>query len=292
MAHRVAVEACRLELAQDHAEVLLAEVLSPVPGNRDDDAGFVAEATMARCLAAEFGKAVIDQPGRERPAGDRAHNANCRTWAEVLPMIAALAARCRGASPFGEDESAGDEARIGRPLLGLPTRLLFNPFASLRAGLPQSSCGGDVHGASEQVLQLVLQGRIAQRPVLVHIDQHVEIAGGPGVAASHGSEDSKRPGAMSQGRALDLVAASPQRLKVWDRPGRARVRYAATAALDLTTQLAEPAQVRIPIFSGPSTGERVWPISQSSHSMRAQLSSTVPAGGHGQHAGRSARRLD
>jgi hypothetical protein len=36
---------------------------------------------MARGLAAEFGKAVIQPPGRERPAGDRAHDVNCRTLA-------------------------------------------------------------------------------------------------------------------------------------------------------------------------------------------------------------------
>ena len=59
-AHRVAVEARPLELAHDHADVLLAEVLSPVPRNRNHNPGFVAEAPMARCLAAEFGKAVID----------------------------------------------------------------------------------------------------------------------------------------------------------------------------------------------------------------------------------------
>jgi hypothetical protein len=49
-----------LELAHDHADVLLAEVLSPVPGNRDHDAGFVAEAPVARSLPGEFAKAVID----------------------------------------------------------------------------------------------------------------------------------------------------------------------------------------------------------------------------------------
>jgi hypothetical protein len=59
-AHRVAVEACGFELAHDHADVFLAEVLSPVTRNRDHDARFVAEASMARCLAAEFGKVVID----------------------------------------------------------------------------------------------------------------------------------------------------------------------------------------------------------------------------------------
>jgi hypothetical protein len=58
-AHRVAVEACALELTHDHADVLLAEVLSPVPRNGDHNAGFVAEAPMARSLAAEFDKAVI-----------------------------------------------------------------------------------------------------------------------------------------------------------------------------------------------------------------------------------------
>jgi hypothetical protein len=58
--HRVAVEACGLELAHDHPDVLLAEVLSPVTRDRDDDTGFVAEAPMACGLAAKFGKAVID----------------------------------------------------------------------------------------------------------------------------------------------------------------------------------------------------------------------------------------
>jgi hypothetical protein len=47
-------------LAHDHANVFLAEVLSPVPRNRDHHAGFVAEAPLARGLAFEFGKAVID----------------------------------------------------------------------------------------------------------------------------------------------------------------------------------------------------------------------------------------
>jgi hypothetical protein len=58
-AHRVAVEACRLQLTHDHADVLLAEVLFAVTRNRDDDAGCVAKAPMARSLAAEFGEAVI-----------------------------------------------------------------------------------------------------------------------------------------------------------------------------------------------------------------------------------------
>jgi len=47
-------------LAHDHADVLLAEVLSAVTGKRDHNAGFVAEAPMARRLGAEFCKAVID----------------------------------------------------------------------------------------------------------------------------------------------------------------------------------------------------------------------------------------
>lgn len=72
-AHCVTVEAGTLELAHDHADMLLAEVLSPVTRNRDHDAGFVAEAPMTRSLAGEFGKAVIDKPGHERSAGDRAH---------------------------------------------------------------------------------------------------------------------------------------------------------------------------------------------------------------------------
>jgi hypothetical protein len=59
-AHRVAVEACGLELADDHADVFLAEVLSSVTGNGDHDSGFVAEASMARSLAAQFGKTVIE----------------------------------------------------------------------------------------------------------------------------------------------------------------------------------------------------------------------------------------
>jgi hypothetical protein len=59
-AHFVAVEACGLELADDHSDVLLTEVLSPVTRNGDHDARLVAEAPMARRLAAEFGKAVID----------------------------------------------------------------------------------------------------------------------------------------------------------------------------------------------------------------------------------------
>jgi len=59
-AHGVAVEACRLKPTNDHADMLLAEVLFAVTWNRDDDAGFVAKAPMTRSLAAEFGKAVID----------------------------------------------------------------------------------------------------------------------------------------------------------------------------------------------------------------------------------------
>ncbi len=53
---RLAVEACDLELAHDHADVFLAEVLSPVTGDRDHDSGFVAEASMARSFAAELVK--------------------------------------------------------------------------------------------------------------------------------------------------------------------------------------------------------------------------------------------
>ena len=56
--HGVAVEGC-LKLPYDHADVLLAEVLFAMTRNRDDDAGLVAKAPMARSLAAEFGKAMI-----------------------------------------------------------------------------------------------------------------------------------------------------------------------------------------------------------------------------------------
>jgi len=59
MAHRLAVEACGLELTQDHPEMFLAEVLSPVTRKGDHNTGFVAKAPVARRLAAEFGKAVI-----------------------------------------------------------------------------------------------------------------------------------------------------------------------------------------------------------------------------------------
>ena len=58
-AHGLPVEARRLKLAHDHADVLLAEVLFAVTRNRYDDAGLVAKAPMARSLAAEFGEAVI-----------------------------------------------------------------------------------------------------------------------------------------------------------------------------------------------------------------------------------------
>jgi hypothetical protein len=69
-AHCVAVEACVLELAHDHADVLLAEVLSPLTRNRHEDAGFVAEAPMARGLAVEFGEAVMPRAGAARaPTG-------------------------------------------------------------------------------------------------------------------------------------------------------------------------------------------------------------------------------
>jgi hypothetical protein len=59
-AHRVAVEACRLQLAHDHADVFLAEVLSSMTRDRDHDARFVTEAPMARSFATEFCEAVID----------------------------------------------------------------------------------------------------------------------------------------------------------------------------------------------------------------------------------------
>lgn len=59
-AHGVAVETRHFELAQDHPDVLLAEVLFAVTGNGYDDSGFMAKTPMARSLAAEFGKAMID----------------------------------------------------------------------------------------------------------------------------------------------------------------------------------------------------------------------------------------
>jgi len=71
--HGLAVEPGRLELAHDHADVLLAEVLLAVTRNRDDDTGVMAKTPMARSLAAEFSKAVIRQPGRERSSGHGAH---------------------------------------------------------------------------------------------------------------------------------------------------------------------------------------------------------------------------
>jgi hypothetical protein len=57
--HGAAVEPRRLELAHDHADVLLAEVLLAMTGNRDDDTGFMAKTPMARGLAAEFSKPVL-----------------------------------------------------------------------------------------------------------------------------------------------------------------------------------------------------------------------------------------
>jgi hypothetical protein len=60
---------CSFELAHDHPDVLLPQVLSPVTRNRDHNAGFVAEAPMARSLATEVAEAVIQEPGCERFAG-------------------------------------------------------------------------------------------------------------------------------------------------------------------------------------------------------------------------------
>jgi hypothetical protein len=55
-ANRVAVEAYRLKPAQDHVEVLLAEVLFAVPANRDDTAGFVAQGPVLVALAPSSAK--------------------------------------------------------------------------------------------------------------------------------------------------------------------------------------------------------------------------------------------
>jgi hypothetical protein len=103
-----------------------------------------------------------------------------------------------------------------------------------------------MHRASEQLLEIVLQGGlIEQGPPLVHVDEQIEIAARNCVTAGNGPEDRHRPRAVTCGDVLNVIAASSQLVKGWRRPSRRRIRIRAAAALDLAAKLAEPAQGRI-----------------------------------------------
>lgn len=103
-----------------------------------------------------------------------------------------------------------------------------------------------MHGASEQVLQIVLQGgQIEQAPTLAELYEHVHIALGSCIAAGDRPEHAHLPRAVPLRDTRDLNPATTQLLDAGWGSGGARVWIRAAAALNLTAALGELVQCRV-----------------------------------------------
>ena len=123
-----------------------------------------------------------------------------------------------------------------------PNRFSLDLLSGVLARRAEPFCRHDVHRASEEVLKCTLQGGLLERARrLAKVDEQIEIAVAPRLATSHRPEYPHAGRAVTRQDLLDLFAAPAQLFKAGRWPGRTRVRIRATAALDFTTELAEPA---------------------------------------------------
>jgi hypothetical protein len=106
-----------------------------------------------------------------------------------------------------------------------------------------------MYGASEQILEIALQGRLLEQArSLAHIDEHIEIAARRGVTACDRPEDLHSARAMALRDLLDLGAALTELTQIRRRSQGARVRVRRAAALHLTAELAKLAQPLVFVF--------------------------------------------
>jgi hypothetical protein len=66
--------------------------------------------------------------------------------------------------------------------------------------------GEDIHTTPEELFEILLEpDKIQERPVVLHLDQQIDIAVGSVIAAGDGTEDAHVPRAVPGGNAQDLV---------------------------------------------------------------------------------------
>lgn len=120
---------------------------------------------------------------------------------------------------------------------------VLDAFAGVLTSVDQSPGGHDMDRASEQLLQLGLQGRLLDEagPV-AHLDEYIEIAPRPCVATGDRPENAYCPRPMHRRQAIDLIAAAAELLEAWGRVGGSRVRLRSTPTLNLSTEIARSAQ--------------------------------------------------
>ena len=69
-----------------------------------------------------------------------------------------------------------------------------------------------VHVAPEQLFEILLEANeVEERPVVFHLDQQIDVAVGPVIAASDGTEYADVPRAVLGGDTEDLVAVPVNR---------------------------------------------------------------------------------
>lgn len=131
-----------------------------------------------------------------------------------------------------------------------PPRLPFDLLARAFARIAQPACRRYVHWAAQQLFQVTLKTRLLeQAPLLLDLDQHIQIAVRPRFATGDRSEHPHPMRAVTGGQTLNLVPPPTQLPQAGRRTGWARVWVRLTPAIDLAPKLAQPVQRRIAVPS-------------------------------------------
>ncbi len=138
--------------------------------------------------------------------------------------------------------------------------LAFDALTSGVAGLPQSSGCHYMHWATEQILQIVLQGSLLEQTPGFHLYQHINVASRSLLPASDRTEDPHIAGAMERSDAVDLIPAAAQLFESRGRTCRARVWVRAAASLNLSPELTELTKPCVAVVSAAlhPTQRRPW----------------------------------
>lgn len=105
-----------------------------------------------------------------------------------------------------------------------------------------------MHVATQQLLQIALQGSLLEQPARFHLKENINIAFRSCLSASDRAEDPHFPRAVERRNASDLLSTPAQLIESRRRACRARVRVRGTATLDLSAEISELAQPRLGVF--------------------------------------------
>jgi hypothetical protein len=126
---------------------------------------------------------------------------------------------------------------------------VLDAVAGVLTGVCQSARRHDMHRASKQIRQISLQRCLLEEAGSVtHVNEHIGIAPRSRVPAGNRAEDADSQSTMRARH--DLIVAAAELLEARGWPSRPRVGIGWTAALDLSAEVAKPAQLRVFFFSG------------------------------------------